>query len=148
MTKLPKQIDPVVYARQQRELKGELPLRDMVRVQKIADQLNAVASIDLTFDRDPAGFYAITGVCAATVQLVCQRCNKVVEKQVIADVSLSPVISEAQVKSLPKNYDPLVTGGETVCLMELVEDELLLALPMVPTHREGDCPVNLPDYLI
>ena len=145
---LPKQVDPIKLARQEAKISGELFLKDCPRLQAIADQKNAVVLVELQFFKDEFGKYVIAGCCDAKVQLVCQRCNNIVEKQVVADVYLCPVLSESQAKNLPVDYDPLVTSGDMVSMAELVEDELLLALPMAPTHAEGACPVDLPDYLV
>lgn len=40
---------------------------------------------------------------------------------------------------LPKGYDALEVGEEPLDLLALVEDELLLALPIVPAHDPEVC---------
>jgi len=40
---------------------------------------------------------------------------------------------------LPEEYDPLLVAGERVRLADLVEDELILALPQIPMHDPGEC---------
>jgi uncharacterized protein len=47
------------------------------------------------------------------------------------------VKSDAEIETLAPEYEPLVSADGRVALKELVEDELLLALPLVPRH-EGD----------
>ncbi|MGH8594504.1 MAG: hypothetical protein ACREX9_16765 [Gammaproteobacteria bacterium] len=38
------------------------------------------------------------------------------------------------------DFEPIqVFESETVSLLEMVEDELILALPMAPVHAIGDC---------
>jgi uncharacterized protein len=50
---------------------------------------------------------------------------------------LGLVLSESQIGSLPKQYEPLLTAEELV-VSELVEDELILALPIVSRHPQED----------
>lgn len=80
---------------------------------------------------------------SATVALTCQRCLQPVraainlqrEFRFVKDEQLAAEIdtdSEEDVLALPRHLD----------LQELVEDELLLALPIVPRHQT--CPKPLP----
>ncbi|HEV2321072.1 MAG TPA: YceD family protein, partial [Gammaproteobacteria bacterium] len=44
---------------------------------------------------------------------------------------------------LPPEYEPLPSGDGRVAIAELVADELLLALPLVPKHGDGEvCEVD------
>jgi uncharacterized protein len=45
----------------------------------------------------------------------------------------------ANTQSLPKGYDVLELGEDPMDLLALIEDELLLALPIVPTHDPKEC---------
>lgn len=139
MNKLPLSVDPVRFAREKVDLAGELPLSECSRLQAIHDQRNAQAFVTLKFFKDEAGIYAITGCVKATVYLDCERCGEVMQFKVESDVSLSPVVSDRQAVSLPPNYEPLVTAGDPVNLVVLIEEEILLALPMVPKHSEMEC---------
>ena len=56
----------------------------------------------------------------------------------LPDVDLVLVWSEDQAKALPADLDPLLVTEERLSLAELLEEELLLALPLVALHDE--CP--------
>ncbi len=49
---------------------------------------------------------------------------------------LSPVISEERAKNLPDQYEPVFMQNESIALYDMIEDEILLALPMVPKHKQ------------
>lgn len=144
---LPKLIDPIQYARAEQKIEGMYQLVDLPRLQSITNQLENTVRFNLQFGVDANRSYFIKGALAASVELICQRCNKPMNIQVDANISLCPVISEKQAGSLPEEYEPLVTHGELVALKTIVEDELLLALPMAVKHPVGECPAELPDYL-
>jgi uncharacterized protein len=75
--------------------------------------------------------------------LCCQRCLAPVEETVALDRSLRFVADEQQAAALDAELEDDVLALERVLdLRELVEDELLLALPLVPRHAQ--CPEPLP----
>jgi uncharacterized metal-binding protein YceD (DUF177 family) len=43
---------------------------------------------------------------------------------------------------MPPEVETLVAGGQPLSLATLVEDELLLALPMFAAHPENECPAT------
>jgi uncharacterized protein len=52
----------------------------------------------------------------------------------------SPIGLDAESDHLPEGYDEveLDENGE-INVFELIEDELILAIPIVPTHNEASC---------
>ncbi|MGH8281213.1 MAG: YceD family protein [Gammaproteobacteria bacterium] len=77
--------------------------------------------------------------------LICQRCFGKLSCPVTVDFSLIWVRSEADTARLPEAYEPLMSVTGNVKLTELVEDELLLALPMVALHElSTECSRRVP----
>jgi uncharacterized protein len=67
--------------------------------------------------------------------LVCQRCLQPMVEPVDRETLLGLVSDEALAPGLPGAYEPLVCDpGEMLSLAQLIEDELLLALPVVARH--------------
>lgn len=98
------------------------------------------AAYRLTFGRDERGMRVVIGEASLTVALPCQRCLEAVEIVLECRSSLALIESETQAESLPDDLDPLVVGPEELLRpLDVVEDELLLALPLVPRHPEGRC---------
>jgi uncharacterized protein len=58
------------------------------------------------------------------------------------ELSLALVATEAQADSLPDGYEPLVLDSPMLSLIALVEDELILALPIVALHPDSECSVK------
>jgi uncharacterized protein len=50
--------------------------------------------------------------------------------------------SPDEAAQLPADYEPLIVTGETLQPLELIEDEVLLALPYIPTHPEDVCRIQ------
>lgn len=78
----------------------------------------------------------------AKLSLVCQRCLQPVETTLQANRSFQFVAGEDQAAALDSDSDDDVLAlTRTLNLIELLEDELLLALPLVPRHEV--CPQPL-----
>jgi uncharacterized protein len=75
--------------------------------------------------------------------LTCQRCLQPMEVALTLDRRLRFVRGEAQAEALDAEIeDDVLALTRQLDLRELVEDELLLALPIVPRHAR--CPKPLP----
>jgi len=48
------------------------------------------------------------------------------------------ITSEADASRVPEQLEPVLAAGGRVTIGELVEEELLLALPIVPLHAESE----------
>jgi uncharacterized protein len=79
---------------------------------------------------------------SVTLPLVCQRCLGPVEVAVSFDRSFRFVATEAQaeIEDDASEEDVLVLSRD-FDLLELLEDELLMAMPAAPTHEQ--CPVAI-----
>lgn len=96
------------------------------------------ASVSCEFRRDEEGRYVVEVRVAMGVLVSCQRCLDVMTVALESHSVLAAVWNDEQAQSLPARYDPLITEGETN-LWQLVEDELLLALPAFNYHKDMRC---------
>ena len=77
------------------------------------------------------------------VPLVCQRCLGTLVQTLDVDRHLHFVRSEQEAARLDEESDDDVLSlTSRLDLIELLEDELILALPLVPKH-DGECPQPL-----
>jgi uncharacterized protein len=77
--------------------------------------------------------------------LICQRCLGPVKIALHAEPHLAWVKTDEALAALPEEYDPLLSADGRVALADLVADELLLALPLVPRHEGGTACRDLPE---
>ena len=67
--------------------------------------------------------------------LECQRCLKPCE--ITVDESALVVIVREETDDVPGGYEPFVGMPEQLSLSALIEEQVLLALPLVPAHEAG-----------
>ncbi|MCH2055052.1 MAG: 23S rRNA accumulation protein YceD [Thalassotalea sp.] len=138
--KLPVTIDPYKSAQRRLECEGVFKLAEMSRLLEACESTSELIEVSFQFDVDELGLVVISGKGSASVGLICQRCNDEFAQVLEIDFQFSPVKNAEGAADLPSYYDAieLDENGE-VNLRELVEDELLLAIPLIPRHELNDC---------
>ncbi len=136
---LPKVIDPLKYADQNRVLQGVVTLNLMPRLVDLLAEPTGSVEVELEFDRDEQHLRVLKGKLDTVVSLTCQRCLNPVEKQVSSRFELGIVLTDEQAKHLPKHYEPLLVEPDKLVLLDVIEEELILSLPMFAYHEScGD----------
>lgn len=83
---------------------------------------------------------------SAEVAMPCQRCLAPVCLPVSADRWIRFVAGQAQAEALDaESEDDVLALPRWLDLAELIEDELLLALPIVPRHDVCPAPLPIPE---
>lgn len=138
---LPQSFDPRRFTDQGAEIQGSMAVGALPRLHEFRDSQDEPISVALRFGHDEEGRRVIDGTISTRLIMTCQRCLEPVEYQIEARPHLVLVWSEDQMKALPEHLDPLLVGEERVPLADLLEEELLLALPLVAMH--DTCPAPL-----
>jgi uncharacterized protein len=148
---VPEKLDLAAFARDGASLDGEWPAASLERLadsgaaEAPAKDWPPVAWSLHGETRQPRGGKAQTWLQAtarAQVALTCQRCLKPVEEHLDIDRWIRFVDTEAEAAELDADSDDDVLAlPRHLDARELIEDELLLALPLVPRHEV--CPEPL-----
>ena len=88
------------------------------------------------FDGRPA----VSGELHGTAVLTCQRCMQPVP--VAIDDSFQVLVVDEERSDEPGGFEPVVAKPSRLDLRWLVEEQVLLALPLVPMHENDDCAEN------
>ncbi len=133
--RLPELIDPLLCAAKGRHWQGKLALGRLGRLaDMIANPAEDEVELDLRFHRD-GRTPVVTGHVRAGLKVTCQRCLEPVDIAVDQAVNLGLVTSLDEGALLPEDYEPLLVGQERIRLADIVEDELILAIPLIPRHE-------------
>jgi uncharacterized protein len=136
---IPPHVDPRKLADRGTALEGTVPLAGLLRLcGPLADNQGMVRA-KFIFERDERNAVVMRSELEVEVKMVCQRCLELVALPIQSACDYAVVKEGANTQSVPKGYDVLEMGEEPLDLLALVEDELLLALPIVPAHDPEDC---------
>lgn len=115
-----------------------MPLATMRRLRELVlmPSGEAKAAVEVLF-REPS-YVIVAGAITVSVRRECQRCLEPKEVMLHAPFRLLVVDSLAEAEALGQESDPLVAPGGVIDLLAALEDELLLALPPVTRHEQGE----------
>ncbi|WP_031433447.1 YceD family protein [Methylomarinum vadi] len=136
LDRLPDFIDPIALAERRRVLSGAIRQSEFARLSEVLADSQGDVRIELSFSKE-GRLATIQGTIKTTLTLICQSCLQELSWPIDVAVKLGVVSSLEQADRLAAEYEPLLLKTEKVSLRELVEDEILLALPDFPKHEHN-----------
>ncbi len=122
-----------------RSFEGRLPLSSMKRLQGLLNDTDGEARYTIEFDQDALRVPYVELRIEAQLPLVCQRSLQRFLLPVSLVQRLGLVRDEADEAALPPDYEALLVPEDGMLHpADLVEDELVLAVPVVPVNPESD----------
>lgn len=142
--KLPVYIDPYSFADRGGQITGDIDISSMQRLLEMLADSTGLAKVDLSFYKDNH-LSVVQGHVEAEIHLQCQNCLETMLWSVDKEFKLAIVSSIDAVNLLSETYEPLLLQDSTVALAELIEEELMLTIPLFPKHQ---IPCVVPDTVV
>ncbi len=151
---LPKRIDAYKLGRKKTALAGAIDLDSLRELKTMVsmpesgpgdpDAYQTQINVRISFDC-AQGAVLIQGQVAADLVMLCQRCLKPMPLHL--DSTLSYAVraqgeEDATLVCGTQEYEVLRQTDEEVDLYALIEEELILSLPLVARHRLSECPAG------
>ena len=136
---IPERVDHRKLAGQAGLIEGALPIRCFHRFGELLVETEGDVFLRLEFSKGEFGSTRVIGSAATEVSLICQNCMRQFRRQVTCELALRLVSDESGLERLAEIDDAIIAPEKVISVAELVEDELILALPMVPRHEAGEC---------
>ncbi len=130
-------IDGLEFARTGSKLHGAWPVAGFSRLRDALRTDEGTLQYDLRGVAQERGYPALHLKVSGALQLVCQRCLGALEFPLHIDVSLGLAETQAEIDAEPlaaEGPERIVAGAE-MPVRDLVEDEVLLAIPLAPRHE-------------
>jgi len=144
---LPERLDLMATAAAGRVLQGRIPLARLKRAVPALMSTAGELQVVLELGKDVEGTHYLAGSLQGDVTLECQRCLGSMVLPLDVKIRLGLVRDKDAVNDLPGWYEPLIVSAEPADIADILSDEVLLALPIVPLHGEsGECMEVAKDY--
>jgi uncharacterized protein len=140
---LPDYGDPLRLCALGKTYEGRVALADLPRLAPLLTSLEGEAAFALAFRMDEERRAVVSVEVRAELWLPCQRCMQPMKLLVDESAMLAVVSGPDEAERLPDDLDPLLVAGNRLALRSLVEDELILAVPVAPMHPPSECVVRL-----
>jgi uncharacterized protein len=119
------------------EFEYEIPVSELPGLPSDWIEAPATMSARLRFGRQ-RGIAVADVIVRGELQGTCQRCLQPLRWPVAAESHVALVASEAEAGELPAELESFLAPEGRCELAALVAEEVLLALPIVPHHAEGE----------
>lgn len=136
---LPKLVDHAKLAEQRAELDGLIPVAQLTRLKELLAGDGGDVRVKLRFRQEKKHRTLVLGECSAKLEVTCQACLEPLQIRVAAKIRTILVPDIEELMTLRQHEDGLVCESGQVAPVDLVEDDLIVAMPMVPRHEEGEC---------
>ena len=140
---LPKTIKLFKFARKEASLHGDYKISAMPRISEIARNTEDRIKVDLSFYLENDKTPCIKGIITANIILDCQRCLDALPVDLKVIFNLAFVRNESQAEELDTSFEVYNIGEEEeLDSIDLITDEILLSIPMAPSH-DFDCSLKI-----
>lgn len=124
-----------------RSFQGVLPIAALRRLGEALAGTEGTAQYELDFGRDEFGTAYLDLRVQAPLTLTCQRTLEPFVLPVTVDSRLGLIRFEREEAALPPEVEPLLVADDgKLNLADVIEDELLLALPLIPVNPDSELP--------
>lgn len=132
--------DPFAFARAAGRHEGSIPLAALARLQDRLAGNNGAVSFVVRGGCDELGRPLLEMEIIGSLRLQCSRCLG--ELELPLDVSARVLLAQPGV-ALGDDEDPdapeWIEAGRDLDVQELIEDEIVLSLPLSVRHAQGNC---------
>ncbi|MGH8549901.1 MAG: YceD family protein [Methylococcales bacterium] len=128
-------LDPFIIAERGRSYTGTIALSQLDRLGNSLVDNRGDVRYALHFAKEDK-VYAVAGQFKADLFLECSVCLDKMIYPVEAHTKLGMVSSLDEAALLPEAFEPLLVVNRQLRIKEIVEEELLLAIPIIPRHAE------------
>jgi uncharacterized protein len=138
---LPIRFDPEKFADHERKLEGPVATKGMLRLRENVLAANQNVDAKLEFSKGYYGYPLVSGEVKAQVVMRCERCLGEVDIELNPTFSVlvkpeEDVIPHKEAENDDDEPDFHEYDGKSLVLSDLLEEELLLVLPLVPKHED------------
>lgn len=134
-------LDVKAFAKKQMHIEGDIPLVQLARLREdcvgeVTGQVSWAAQGMLVPGQDGQDAIWLHLEASTQVPLTCQRCLNPVPTELEIAQDFRFVVDEATALAEDdESQEDLLVLSQGFDLLELIEDELLMALPLVPMHE-------------
>lgn len=144
--RLPIRFNPFHLAEKDMRLEGSIALKSMDRLKQTSvTPLEPDAQVMLRFSTEMSGIVLLTGKIRARLSMTCQRCLHDMVLDIDWPIELALIHSDAEAVEVQDGFETYEVIEDTIFTRDLIEDELLLSLPIVPMHED---PVHCDDSML
>jgi uncharacterized protein len=125
----------IKFAKKNLCVTDEFSIKDLPRINEITHNNSDKIKVNCSFYVENDTIPCIDGEISLNIYLTCQRCLEALPLSLDLNFNLAFVKNENQAEELSKHLEIYLFENEELSLIDLISDEILLSIPMVPKHN-------------
>jgi len=121
---------------------GQLQVGNVPRLNAAVLECPDSLAVELVFGYAESGKKTVAIKIDGQASMQCQRCLQPVSVPINTETVLTVVAHDEEAKSTLRDIEPLLLAADELDIYELVEEEVLLALPIVAMHSAEHCSID------
>lgn len=140
-------IDPLSFARNKKIRHGKIAENALSRLHELVDRDEGFAFV-IEGDMDKLGRPTLRLEIKGKIVVQCQRCLDKLDHEIAIDtlLILARNVMELELYDADSTIDAVLASHE-LDIGALIEDEIILSLPISPRHQEGGCNTDIQSVL-
>ena len=141
-------IDSLDFARNGKQVSGVVPVSELPRLQDMLESPQDILSYTVQGGMDKQGNSFLDVAVAGQCRMRCQRCLNGLDYPVrldtrlmLCDQAVLEALDEKLASGEEEEFDSILANPH-LDVLDLLEEEILLTLPIAPKHELGDCQVT------
>ena len=136
-------IDPLDFVRNAGIRHGKIPLIEFLRLQDFLFDSEGDVLYQISGEYDKNGKPGLQLKINGTLHLCCQRCLGRLDQSIDLQTMLLLATSEIELNKLDDDDSvDAIPAVPELDVLDLIEDELILDLPISPRHQDGICEIR------
>ena len=119
------------------QLNGEIGAARLTRLRESLCSDEGSVRASLKFGQRE-GYVTVDLHYEANLELACQRCLEPMKEKESGHVLFVVLEDDSMVAGVPAGYEPVMLSGGRFQPAEVIEDELIVSLPLIPRHERVD----------
>lgn len=136
---IPEYVDLIKAARQGSQYAGTYSISRMPRLLEQLASPRGDVTVNVEFDIAGQKGPCLSGTAQADVDVYCQRCMQPMTEVIEAQFELRLLEDEHELELLPEEVDAYHVAEVPSSLLAIIEDELILAKPLISMHAPDEC---------
>lgn len=122
------------------QLNGEIGATRLTRLRESLNSGEGSVRASLKFGQQGEGYVTVDLHYETNLELACQRCLEPMKEKEVGRVLLVVLEDDSMAAGAPAGYEPIMLSGGRFQPAEVIEDELIVSLPLIPRHaRVEEC---------
>lgn len=130
---LPEKVDALRAVTSRREYEGRVALRQLPRLCEALASTDGELRYRMIFGRDELRIAYLDLELDGELPLVCQRTLEAFAWPLRLSQRMGLIRNESEEAGLPEGYEPLLLDDGEIAPAEVMQDEALLVLPLIPS---------------